>query len=213
LKESTLKEKVLKAIRHAQVEADYPKKAMDIDTKSSIYPDMDEFPELYFAKQLEKAGGRFIYCKDGYDLIINLKLLITNHQYETIYTNDPDVEHFLTENSINFVNFEQGLRTASAAITQCECLVARFGTVVMSSRLPAGRKTYTLPKTHIVIAFKDQIISELSSAFPFLQNKYGKDMPSMITYITGPSRTAAMQGELVYGINGAANLFVLYVDV
>ena len=212
MKESTLKEKVLKAIRHAQIEADYPKRAVDVDTKSSIYPVMDDFPEIHFAKQLEQAGGRFIYCKDAIELMINLKLLIANNQ-ETCYTNEPDIEHFLRESGINFLNYEQGLTNATAVITMCECLVARFGTVVMSSRQLTGRKTYTFPKTHIVIAFKDQIVSELSSAYPFLQNKYGSKMPSMITYITGPSRTDAMQGEFVYGVNGAANLFVLYVDI
>ena len=212
MKESTLKEKVLKAIRHAQVEADYPKKTMDIDVKSPIYPTMDEFPEIYFAKQLEQTGGRFIYCKDELELMINLKHIITN-QSDTIYTNEPGIEHFLTEIGISFLNYEQGLKKAQVVITLCECLVARFGTIVMSSRQLTGRKAHTLPKTHIVIAFKDQIISELSSAFPFLQKKYGKNMPSMITYITGPSRTAAIQGELVYGVNGATNLFVLYVDV
>jgi L-lactate dehydrogenase complex protein LldG len=213
LKESTLKEKVLKAIRHAQVEADYPKKAMDIDTKSSIYPVMDEFPEVYFAKQLEKAGGQFIYCKDMFEAMMNLKRIIATHQYDPVYTNEPDIEHFLIESGINFLNYEQGLRTASAAITLCECLVARFGTIVMSSRQSSGRTAHTLSEGHIVIVFKDQVISELSSTFQFLQNKYEKNMPSMITFITGPSRTDAIQGEFVYGVTGAANLFVLYIDM
>jgi L-lactate dehydrogenase complex protein LldG len=90
--------------------------------------------------------------------------------------------------------------------------VARFGTIVMSSRQQTGRKAHTLPEAHIVIAFKGQVINEITSAFQFLQNKYGTEMPSMITFITGPSRTDAIQGEFVYGVNGAANLFVLYID-
>ena len=212
MKERTLKEKVLKAIRHAQVEADYPKKAMEIDAKSSIYPAMDEFPEIYFANQLEQAGGRFVYCKDQLELMINLKHILTEN-HDTVYTTEPDIEFFLKESGINFLNHEQGLKNATAAITLCECLVARFGSIVMSSRQLTGRKTHTLPKTHIVIAFRGQVISELSSALQFLQNKYREKMPSMITFITGPSRTAAMQGEFVYGVNGAANLFVLYVDI
>jgi len=211
LKERTLKEKVLKVIRHAQVEADHPKKAIDVDAKSSIYPDMDDFPEVYFAKQLKQAGGQFVYCKDVMELMINLKLITNN--YDIVYTNEPDIEHFLKESGISFLNYEQGLKNAQVAITLCECLVARFGSVVMSSRQLSGRKTHTLPKTHIVIAFRGQVIGELSAAFQFLQNKYGENMPSMITFITGPSRTDAIQGEFVYGVNGVANLFVLYVDI
>jgi len=211
LKESTSKEKVLKAIRHAQIEADYPKKAMDIDTRSSIFPAMDELPEVYFANQLEQAGGRFIHCKDYLELRMSLKHIITHH--DTVYTNEPDIEYFLKENDINFFNHKQGVKTASVVITLCECLVARFGTIVMSSRQITGRKAHTLPQTHIVIAFQGQVLGELSAAFQFLRNKYGKTMPSMLTFITGPSRTDAMQGDFAYGVSGAANLYVLYLDV
>jgi len=212
LKETTSKEKVLKAIRHAQLEADCPKKAMDVDTRSSIFSVMDEIPEVYFAHQLEQAGGRFIYCKDVIELMINLKhILTTNH--DTVYTNEPNIEHFLKESGINYLNYEQGLKNVQVVITLCECLVARFGTIVMSSRQPNGRKAHTLAQTHIVIAFRGQVLSELSVAFQFLQNKYGKTMPSMLTFITGPSRTDAMQGDFAYGVNGAANLYVLYLDI
>ena len=211
MKESTSKEKVLKAIRHAQIEADYPKKTMDIDTRSSIFPAMDELPDVYFANQLEQAGGRFIHCKDYLELRMSLKHIITHN--DTVYTNEPDIEYFLKENDINFFNHKQGVKTASVVITLCECLVARFGTIVMSSRQITGRKAHTLPQTHIVIAFQGQVLGELSTAFQFLRNKYGKTMPSMLTFITGPSRTDAMQGDFAYGVSGAANLYVLYLDV
>ncbi|MCL2511845.1 MAG: LUD domain-containing protein [Bacteroidales bacterium] len=218
MKESTSKEKVLKAIRHAQLEADYPKKVMDIDTRSSIFSDINEFPEIYFANQLRKVGGHFYHCKDDLELHLSLKHIITNN--DTVYTCEPEIEQFLKNgnkllpdnSSINFLNHEQGLKTASVVITLCECLVARFGTVVMSSRQLTGRKAHTVPKTHIVIALPDQIVGELPSAFRFLQNRYGKTMPSMLTFITGPSRTSAMQGDFVYGVTGAANLYVLYLD-
>jgi len=217
LKESTSKEKVLKAIRHAHLAADYPKKTMDIDTRSPIFPVMNGLPEVYFANQLRAAGGHFFYCKDDLDLHLSLKHIITNN--DTVYTNDPYIEKLLKEgnkrlqHNINFLNYEQGLKSVSVAITLCECLVARFGTIVMSSRQCAGRKAHTLPRTHIVIAFSNQIVGELSSAFQFLQNNYGKIMPSMLTFITGPSRTDAIQGNFVYGVNGAENLYVLYLNV
>jgi len=213
LKESTSKEKVLKAIRTALTETSHQKKAMDIDTKTSIYPPMEAYLEVEFAKRLEQSRGRFIYCTDVFEAMINLKHIIAENKYDAIYTNEPDIEHFLKESGINFFNYEQGLKKAQAVITLCECLVARFGTIVMSSRQLSGRKAHTLPEAHIVIAFKGQVISEITSAFQFLQNKYERSMPSMITFITGPSRTDAIQGEFVYGVNGAAELYVLYIDI
>ncbi|MCL2041357.1 MAG: LUD domain-containing protein [Bacteroidales bacterium] len=213
MKESTSKEKVLKAIRNAQAEADYPKKTMDVDTRTSIYPPIEGSPDIYFAHRLEDNRGRFIYCENMHEAMFNLQHIVAENKYDAIYTNEPDIENFLKESSINFVNYEQGLKKAQAAITLCECLVARFGTIVMSSRQLTGRKAHTLPEAHIVIAFKGQVISEITSAFQFLQNKYGRSMPSMITFITGPSRTDAIQGERVYGVNGAKELYVLYIDI
>jgi len=213
LKESTSKEKILKAIRNALAETDHSKKIMDIDTKTSIFPPIEEFPEVHFAKRLEQNHGRFIYCTNVFEAMINLKHIITENKYDSIYTNEPDIEHFLKESEIIYFNYEQGLKKVQAVITLCECLVARFGSVVMSSRLLTGRKAHTVPEAHIVIAFRGQIFNEISSAFQFLKNKYGNEMPSMITFITGPSRTDAIHGEFVYGVNGAANLYVLYIDI
>ena len=45
-----------------------------------------------------------------------------------------------------------------------------------------------------------------------LKEKYGSALPSMITFATGPSRTADIEKTLVVGVHGPKEVFCLLVD-
>jgi len=45
-----------------------------------------------------------------------------------------------------------------------------------------------------------------------MKEKYGQDLPSMISLITGPSRTADIEKTLVMGAHGPGELYVFLVD-
>jgi L-lactate dehydrogenase complex protein LldG len=53
---------------------------------------------------------------------------------------------------------------------------------------------------------------DLKDGFKLLKNKYGAQMPSMITAITGPSRTADIEKTLVLGAHGPKEVFVFLLD-
>ncbi len=66
-----------------------------------------------------------------------------------------------------------------------------------------------LPPHHIVIARREQLVPDLSAAFALLKEKYGTHFPSMISFITGPSRTGDIERILVLGAHGPKKLTVL----
>ena len=45
-----------------------------------------------------------------------------------------------------------------------------------------------------------------------VENRYGKNIPSLLSFITGPSRTADIEGTLVIGAHGPTEIFVFIVD-
>jgi hypothetical protein len=52
-------------------------------------------------------------------------------------------------------------------------------------------------------------VPDLKDGFALLiKKKYGTDIPSMITNVTGPSRTADIEKTLVLGAHGPKELFV-----
>jgi L-lactate dehydrogenase complex protein LldG len=66
-----------------------------------------------------------------------------------------------------------------------------------------------LPPHHLVIARKSQIVTDLSEAFASLTAKYRGSYPSMISFITGPSRTGDIERILVLGAHGPKRLTIL----
>ena len=96
-------------------------------------------------------------------------------------------------------------------ITDCEFLVARTGSVIVSS-FNSGRKMNIFPPVHIVIAHRSQLVSYLDDAYRQILQKYNNNLPSLISTITGPSRTSDIEKTLVLGAHGPKQLLVFLLD-
>ncbi len=101
------------------------------------------------------------------------------------------------------------LERADAGITECDALVAQTGSVVVTSASAGGRVLSVLPPHHVVLARREQMVADLPAAFRLLRDKYGANYPSMISLITGPSRTGDIERILVLGAHGPRKLTVL----
>jgi len=103
----------------------------------------------------------------------------------------------------------QEMERCDAGITECDALIAQTGGVAVTSRSAGGRALSVLPPHHVVIARRAQLVADLPAAFAFLQQKYAPDFPSMISFITGPSRTGDIERILVLGAHGPKKLTIL----
>ncbi len=104
------------------------------------------------------------------------------------------------------------LDQCDAGITECDALVAQTGGVLVTSRSAGGRALSVLPPHHVVLARREQLLRDLPEAFELLQRKYGGDYPSMISFVTGPSRTADIERIIVLGAHGPKKLTVLLLN-
>jgi L-lactate dehydrogenase complex protein LldG len=100
------------------------------------------------------------------------------------------------------------LEKCEVGITECDALVAQTGGVALTSRSAGGRALSILPPHHVVIARREQLVADLPAAFALLQRKYEPDFPSMISFITGPSRTGDIERILVLGAHGPKKLTI-----
>ena len=103
------------------------------------------------------------------------------------------------------------LEKCDAAITECDALIAQTGGVVVTSRSTGGRALTILPPHHVIVARRDQLLADLPAAFEFLSAKYAPNFPSMISFITGPSRTGDIERILVLGAHGPKKLTILCI--
>jgi L-lactate dehydrogenase complex protein LldG len=101
------------------------------------------------------------------------------------------------------------LESCDAGITDCECLVAQTGSVCVTTRSSGGRALSVIVPHHIVTARRDQLVPDLTAAYERLAHGYGGNLPSMISFITGPSRTGDIERILVLGAHGPKRLTIL----
>jgi L-lactate dehydrogenase complex protein LldG len=103
------------------------------------------------------------------------------------------------------------LEKCDVGITECDALIAQTGGVVVTSRSTGGRALTILPPHHVVVARAEQLVADLPAAFALLQQRYTPNFPSMISFITGPSRTGDIERIMVLGAHGPKKLTILCV--
>ena len=103
------------------------------------------------------------------------------------------------------------MEKCDAGITVCDALIAQTGSVLVTSRSAGGRALSVLPPHHVVIARREQLVADLTAAFALVKAKYAPEYPSMISFITGPSRTGDIERILVLGAHGPKKLTIFCV--
>lgn len=103
------------------------------------------------------------------------------------------------------------LETCDAGVSECEALIAQTGSVMVTSRTNGGRALSVLPPHHVILARRDQLVADLTDAFARLRAACGQSFPSMISFITGPSRTGDIERILVLGAHGPKKLTVILI--
>ncbi len=103
------------------------------------------------------------------------------------------------------------LESCDAGLTECECLVAQTGSVLISSIGSGGRALSVLPPHHIVLARRSQMVPDLTAAIESVRAKYNGQFPGFLSFITGPSRTGDIERILVLGAHGPKKLTILVI--
>jgi L-lactate dehydrogenase complex protein LldG len=106
---------------------------------------------------------------------------------------------------------KDALEACDAGITACECLVAQTGSILVASDSGGGRALSILPHCHVVIATVDQVVPVLADALEVVRERHAGGLPSMLSFITGPSRTGDIERILVLGAHGPKELIVILV--
>ncbi|MCA5005988.1 LutC/YkgG family protein [Sphingobacterium bovistauri] len=207
---TTPKERMLKSIRQALLQKrDNPNPDFE---DSKLYKDEEEGLDVTFAREFTNVSGKFIYCDGEIAVIENLIALVEELGVKKIHAWEPEVQEILKTYGFPFYSTEKDFEVAEIGITACEVLVARNGSIMISNANPGGRRLSIYPPIHIVFAKASQLVMDIRHGMSIIKEKYGNNLPSMITTITGPSRTADIEKMLVLGAHGPKDLFVFLIE-
>lgn len=209
--EPTSKERILKKIRKALTNSTslpFP----NVDNSSSVYQPQRDDLEIIFAEEFTKIQGNFIYCENEFEFIALLKQLIEDKKWSSVFCWEYDLQQLLTKHQFSNIKVGKGIERAEAGLTLVECLIARTGSFLLSSKMAAGRSLSVFPPSHIAVAYTSQLVYDIKDALQLLAQKYDNDIPSMISFATGPSRTADIEKTLVLGAHGPKEVFLFLID-
>ena len=207
---SPSKENILKKIRKALSQSTplpFPKS----EGNDSVFQPAIQEKEIEFAEQFTKLQGRFIYCINQQELAFQLSSLVKKMDWHKVFCLEDELLKAAGPQLSDRI-VKTGLADCDVSITGCECLVARTGTIVMSSAQPSGRSTSVYAPVHICIAYTHQLVYDVKDALQLVKEKYKNALPSLITFATGPSRTADIEKTLVVGVHGPKEVYLFLVD-
>jgi L-lactate dehydrogenase complex protein LldG len=145
------------------------------------------------------------------------RLAREGHWKRVALQSDPLVEEVMAGTGLETLSLKAGyavgeLEQCDAGISLCDALIAQTGSVLVTSRSTGGRAISVLPPHHIVLARRSQLVPDLPAAFAHVKKAHGGNYPSMISFITGPSRTGDIERILVLGAHGPRRLTILLLD-
>lgn len=105
--------------------------------------------------------------------------------------------------------------SADAAITGANIITAD-GSIVFLENEGNISLVSRIPSTHIIVSGFEKIVDNLEQAMMLARASAiwgtGQEMPSYVSIISGPSKTADIEGELVTGAQGAKEVNLILLD-
>lgn len=173
-----------------------------------VFPPIEGSKLDHFRTQLENIGGVVFICSSQDDCKKQFLQFCEKHNVSDIYIPDNSLQHFVENSEVKLGEFKT--EDGGSVLTDCECLIARTGSVMMSSNVAGGRKVLSFAEKQLIFANENQLVDEIEDGLGLLKDKY-TEFPSQVTNITGQSRTADIEKTLIMGAHGPKLLAVFIV--
>jgi L-lactate dehydrogenase complex protein LldG len=167
-----------------------------------------------FAKNSADLKTEFHLLDQPGDMGVKLKELAVQNEWKRVATHkgvltDAHVPALGLPTLITDAGYlPKEMEVCDAGITECDAIIAQTGSILLTSRSAGGRALSVLPPHHVVLARRTQFVTDLAAAFVVLRATYGDKFPSLISFVTGPSRTGDIERILVLGAHGPKRLTI-----
>jgi L-lactate dehydrogenase complex protein LldG len=170
-----------------------------VDRVSSL----DDAAKLIMSVLREKGARRVVRGKTALIGELNLDRALEESGIEVMIC---DLGSGVTREDIRETEF-----IADCGITSADYGVAETGTLALLAAPGQGRAVSLLPPLHIAVLKATDIVQELAVLFDRVREERGS-LPSALTFITGPSRTADIELVLTVGVHGPKELHLVLID-
>lgn len=112
------------------------------------------------------------------------------------------------------VDYGPGRSHDLVSVTPAFAGIAETGTLMLHSSAATPTTLHFVPDHHLVVMKASQITGSLEDAFARLRDRLGsvENWPRTVNFVTGPSRTADIEGVPVLGAHGPRRLHIVIID-
>jgi hypothetical protein len=113
--------------------------------------------------------------------------------------------HLLDHESAEILGLRSGgepIWDAEVGVTTADLAIAETGSLILATGPHRTRLISLCPVLHLVLVPRDRIVASMAEAFARLSDR-------TTVMITGPSRTADIEGVLVRGVHGPGDIVVV----
>jgi L-lactate dehydrogenase complex protein LldG len=209
--ERSAKDRVLKNVRKALLQKGdaYPQ---HIDLDSDVFAKEDGDLIEAFSGNFIANHGQFFYAYNEYHFADQFLALAEEREWTGAFCLESYFQRVFRECEYPLSLKIGDIANAEVSITGCDALISRTGSIVVSSASNKSRTASVFPPVHTVVAYRNQLFYDLKNYFATLPLGEVSSLPSMISIISGPSRTADIEKTLVLGAHGPKEIFVFFID-
>ena len=175
-----------------------------------------------FVNEITKVSGKAFILKSEDEIKDYVIRLFEEHSakslaiWESDFLKQINLREFLEIKGLKFasLNSKEEMAKADIGITEADFGIADTGTIVLTANEKQPRSVSLIPPVHIAIIKSDVIVENLKDLFVLLTNTISQsgsltNLTSCITFITGPSRTGDIELNIILGVHGPKELFIL----
>lgn len=162
-----------------------------------------------FVHNFVDKGGKFLYCIDDNEVIINFKKVIAENSWKEIHLLDERLNLLFNKKDIKIVD---SFNDNTPIFTSCEHLIAEKGDILFSSNQLSSYKLSEFPANFIVFATTSQLVKDTSQGLTGIKAKFKKDLPTNISSVKNYDINKSDDNFLNYGNNNSKNLYLLLLE-
>lgn len=163
----------------------------------------EESQEVQFARKFSFSGGRFLYCESSEQALNFLKKIVDENSIDRFWCPDTRLQIYLR--SLSLASEEIPDKQYFNLIF-CEHLIAKDGSVMLSSDQMGGRKLFELSGDFVILASSSQIVDTIDDALRRIKAFKSHRIPNNITTIRG-NEPGAFHSE-----SQKKNIYLLLID-
>ncbi len=213
LSERTNKEQILAKVREAVMAKDenlFKDVNMQADTWTPFKE--EDGADFTFVERFKENGGIFIYFESKESFIEAMKQYVVENQWEPLCSTSMKMEAVFKDSGIELSRDYTTKRKNIVSITDCECLIAHTGSVVVTDACAGSRAAFSNADTLLIYASPSQIVASMKDAIKLLKEKYKNHKPTETVIISGPSKSIEIDNQLVIGAQGIRQIALFLVE-